>query len=269
MMQGNLVSLVVSQRVALDVVKRLNLTDNPRTQEQFRNSGSFGRESIDEWMAESILPNVVPEFIPFTNVLAIKYKSGDPNQAALLANAFLASTIDASIAMKAASANQTASWFAPADRRPSQGVEPGARRSRGFPVPDEYGRADNRRRCRDRCAHVDIGTVDQCAGRTERPAESVEERCDRSLHGPIGSGSSTARRVEGETDRRAKPMITAKNAIGANNPKMVGASASITAIQKQIVEATAKMHEHLKDRIALLENQIASMEAEKTRRRRH
>ena len=48
-----------------------------------------------------------------TNVLAIKYKSGDPNQAALIANAFLASTIDGSVAMKAAAADQTARWFAP------------------------------------------------------------------------------------------------------------------------------------------------------------
>ena len=48
-----------------------------------------------------------------TNVLAIKYKSGDPNQAALIANAFLAATIDGSVAMKAAEADQTARWFAP------------------------------------------------------------------------------------------------------------------------------------------------------------
>ena len=48
-----------------------------------------------------------------TNVLAIKYKSGDPNQAALIANAFLAATIDGSVAMKAAEADRTAQWFAP------------------------------------------------------------------------------------------------------------------------------------------------------------
>ena len=48
-----------------------------------------------------------------TNVLSIKYKSGDPNQAALIANAFLAATIDGSVAIKAAEADQTARWFAP------------------------------------------------------------------------------------------------------------------------------------------------------------
>ena len=112
-MQGNMLQLVSSERVALDVVKRLNLTANPRVQNDFRNSDSFGRESIDEWMAESLLKNVDPKFNIGTNVLSIKYKTGDPNQAALIANAFLASTIDATIAMKAASGDQTARWFAP------------------------------------------------------------------------------------------------------------------------------------------------------------
>ena len=113
LMQGNIMELVTSQRVAVDVVKRLNLTANPQVQESFRQSGSFGRESIEEWMASSLVKNVDPKFNMGTDVLAIKYKSSDPNQAALIANAFLASTIDGSVAMKIASADQTARWFAP------------------------------------------------------------------------------------------------------------------------------------------------------------
>ena len=39
-------------------------------------------------MASNLLRNVDPAFTFGTNVLTIKYKSGDPNQAALIANAF-------------------------------------------------------------------------------------------------------------------------------------------------------------------------------------
>jgi polysaccharide biosynthesis transport protein len=113
LMQGNILSLVSSERVAVDVVKRLNLTAAPQAQESFRNSPSFGRESIEEWMASSLLAGVDPKFNMGTNVLAIKYKSADPNQAALMANAFLAATIDGSVAMKTAEADQNARWFAP------------------------------------------------------------------------------------------------------------------------------------------------------------
>ena len=113
LMEGNLAQLVTSQRVAIDVVKRLNLTANPATQAAYRRSNSFGRENIDEWMASSISGNVVPGFAAGSSVLTIKYKSGDPNQAALMANAFLAAAVDATIAMKVAGAEQTAQWFAP------------------------------------------------------------------------------------------------------------------------------------------------------------
>ena len=113
LMQGNLIELVQSQRVALDVVKRLNLTAVPAVQQQHRNSDLFGKQGIDDWMAASILKNVDPKFQIGTNVLTIKYKTGDPKQAALIANAFLAATIDGSIAMKAAAGDQTARWFRP------------------------------------------------------------------------------------------------------------------------------------------------------------
>src|ERR1700689_1484295 len=113
LIQGNIISLVTSQRVAVDVVRRFNLTANPAVQENFRKSPSFGRESIDEWMAAGLQRSVDPKFVLGTNVLNIKYKSGDPNQASLIANAFLAATIDGSVAMKAAEADQTARWFSP------------------------------------------------------------------------------------------------------------------------------------------------------------
>ncbi len=61
LMQGNLIQLVTSHRVALDVVRRLNLTADPRVQAQYRKSGSFGRESIDDWYAESLVRGVDAE----------------------------------------------------------------------------------------------------------------------------------------------------------------------------------------------------------------
>ena len=76
LMQGNILSLVASQRVAMDVVKRLNLTDNPQVQQNFRKSPSFGRESIEEWMAASLVANVDPKFNIGTNVLGACPRNG-------------------------------------------------------------------------------------------------------------------------------------------------------------------------------------------------
>ena len=56
-----MLELIKSQRLAVDVVKRLNLTANPQVQENFRRSDSFGRESIDDWMASEIMGGVDPK----------------------------------------------------------------------------------------------------------------------------------------------------------------------------------------------------------------
>ena len=101
MMQGTLMALTAARG------RRLRLRRNsarPPGSAAFATGRRLGKLNIG---------NVVPGFINGTNVLEIKYKSADPNQAALLANTFLAATIDAAISMKAASGDQTARWFEP------------------------------------------------------------------------------------------------------------------------------------------------------------
>jgi polysaccharide biosynthesis transport protein len=57
-------------------------------------------------------------------------------------------------------------------------------------------------------------------------------------------------------------MSAAKGVIGSNNPKMVAQQANMATLRKQISDATDKMLVHLKDRIATVQTQIASLEQE-------
>jgi succinoglycan biosynthesis transport protein ExoP len=260
LMQGNMLQLVSSQRVALDVVKRLNLTANPRVQGDFRNSDSFGRESIDNWMAESILKNVDPRFNLGTNVLSIKYKTGDPNQAALIANAFLASTVDATIAMKAASADQTARWFAPQldDMRKELETARGAL--------ENYQKETN------------LVAPTQAADTESSALMAISQELSNSrasvtvMQTRLASGDTNLATDPSDPDLQSlaslkDKLLTAqtavesvKNSLGANNPKMVSEAANIAALKKQIADATDRMREHLKARIAQTQDQIAKLE---------
>ena len=206
LIQGNILSLVSSQRVAVDVVKRLNLTDNPAVQQNFRKSPSFGRESIEEWMAAGLVRNVDPKFTMGTNVLSIRYKSGDPNQAALIANAFLAATIDGSVAMKAAEADQTARWFAPQLDELRKELEEARARASSLPNQDEHGCALGRgRRQGDQPIHGDRPGVVERQSWADRPAEPLDRRLDRPVERSVGSGSANSRGFEGEVvDRRSR-----------------------------------------------------------------
>ena len=261
LIQGNILSLITSQRVAVDVVKRLNLTDNPAVQANFRKSSSFGRESIEEWMAAGLQRNVDPKFLLGTNVLSIKYKSGDPNQAALIANAFLAATIDGTVAMKAAEADQTARWFAP--------------------QLDELRKELDDARTALRAFQTKTNMVAPTAAGGDKETTQYMAVAQELTGARAGLTALQSRLTTGTTDLANDPSdpdlqilsglkeklsaaesenAVSKGILGPSNPKMLAQQANLSTLRKQIGDATEKMRAHLKDRIATVQTQIASLE---------
>jgi polysaccharide biosynthesis transport protein len=264
LVQGNILSLVASQRVAVDVVKRLNLTENPAVQENFRKSPSFGRESIEEWMAAGLVHNVVPGFAMGTNVLTIKYKSGDPNQAALIANAYLAATIDGTVAMKAAEADQTAQWFAPQLDALRKELDDARAALQDFQAktnmvaPNEGAGAD-----KETAQYMAIATElsGARAGLTALQTRLTNGSTELS-NDPSDPDLQILAGLKEKLSSAETDIVTSKGVYGANNPKVVAQQTNLTTLRKQIGDATEKMRGHLKERISLAQAQIASLEAE-------
>jgi uncharacterized protein involved in exopolysaccharide biosynthesis len=57
-------------------------------------------------------------------------------------------------------------------------------------------------------------------------------------------------------------ISAAKGVLGPNNPKMLSQQANMATLHKQIADASDRMRVHLKDRIATVQTQIASLEQE-------
>ena len=261
LMQGNMLELVQSHRVALDVVKRLNLAADPAVQESFRRSDSFGRESIDDWMAESLVKSVDPKFPIGTNVLTIKYKSGNPIQAALIANAFLASTIDEAIAMKAASGDQTARWFDPQLDELRREVDQARGALEAFQVKTNVvaptaGGADSET--------SELMTATQNLSAAKTNLAMLQNRLSSGATDlSIDPSDPDLQLLAGLKERlsTAEAAVSAtRNSLGANNPKVLAETARIVGLRKQIADATDKMHQHLKDQIAQTQSLIPTLE---------
>jgi succinoglycan biosynthesis transport protein ExoP len=263
LIQGNILSLVASQRVAVDVVKRLNLTDNPAVQQNFRKSPSFGRESIEEWMAGGLVRNVVPQFGLGTNVLSIKYKSGDPNQAALIANAFLAATIDGSVAIKAAEADQTARWFAPQLDELRKELEDARVALQAFQAKANMVATGEGGGDRETTQYMAIAQElsGARAGLTSLQTRLTSGSTDLS-NDPSDPDLQILSGLKEKLSTAETDIASSKGVFGANNPKMVAQQTNLVTLRKQIGDATEKMRSHLKERIALAQAQIASLEAE-------
>ena len=257
LMEGNLAQLVTSQRVAIDVVKRLNLTANPATQAAYRRSNSFGRESIDEWMASSISGNVVPGFAAGSSVLTIKYKSGDPNQAALIANAYLAAAVDASIAMKVASAQQTAQWFAPQiealnkDFQAARSNLENYQKANGESGVDKEGAA--------------LSSITQGLLNAKGALTVLQNRLDSGTifaTDPSDPDFQMLTSLKEKVTALETELDAGKATLGANNPRIQAGHTSLAALRKEITDLTAKTRQNLIDRISLTQTQIKLFEAQ-------
>jgi polysaccharide biosynthesis transport protein len=72
--QGNMVALAKSNRVALDVVKRLNMSADPRSIERYSASNAVGIIDINQWLANDLVEHVEAKFgdkSSISNVLSI------------------------------------------------------------------------------------------------------------------------------------------------------------------------------------------------------
>ena len=213
-------------------------------------------------MAASLVANVDPKFNMGTNVLAIKYKSGDPNQAALIANAFLAATIDGSVAMKAAEGDQTARWFAPQLDELRKELEDARTALQTFQTKANMV-APTQGGDRETAQYMSIS--DQLsnarAGLTALRSRLIGGSTDLS-NDPSDPDLQILSGLKERLTTAEADIAATKGALGANNPKMLAQQANLASLHKQVGEATEKMRQHLKERIDLAQTQIASLEAE-------
>src|SRR4029077_2760802 len=218
---------------------------------------------IEEWMADGLIKGVDPRFILGTDVLSIKYKSSDPNQASLIANAFLAATIDGTVAMKAAEADQTARWFSP--------------------QLDELRKELDDARAALRAFQSKANMVAPSAGGPDKETNQYMAIGTEMSNARVGLSALQSRLTSGSTDLSNDPsdpdlqmlsglkeklstaeaeLAAAKGALGPNTQKMMAQQANMATVRKQMSDATERMRQHLKERIGTVQTQIASLEAE-------
>jgi uncharacterized protein involved in exopolysaccharide biosynthesis len=262
--QGNLISLVQSERVALAVVQRLNLAADPTMQNGFRRSEAFGRIPIENWIADQLLVSVAPTFPFGTNVLTIKYKSSSAIQSALIANGFMAATIDAAIEMKAASAEQKAQWFSPqidalkAELAAARAALQDYQQSSSLLTPMANGDAESTQLlsvAQDLAA--DKNTLAAMQSRLDSPSVDLSTDPNDPDLQLLASLKNKAATIQSNIE-------LLKSTLGANNPKVFSETADFKSSLAQIDEETKKMREHLRQRIDALKAQIKTLEGART-----
>lgn len=103
------VDLIQSGKVAQRVVRDLKLAQQPGVRDDWEKE-TGGAGTIDEWLAEQLLEKLKVD-TGASNILIIKYSSGDPKKAAAVANGFAKAYLATALEMRTDPTREAASWF--------------------------------------------------------------------------------------------------------------------------------------------------------------
>ena len=104
------VDIIQSRNVALKVVDKLGITNNPMAKTQFEKA-TQGEGDIKDWFADQFLQNLIVKPSRESSVIEVGYQGADPKFAAALANAFAEAYINTNLQLKTEPAKQAAAWF--------------------------------------------------------------------------------------------------------------------------------------------------------------
>jgi chain length determinant protein EpsF len=100
--------IIISNRVASQVARDLQLTEGPEVKAAFAKAG--GKGSIDEWVGSGLAQNLKVTSSQ-SSVVQLTYRARDPEFAAKAANAFAKAYMDTTLDLRVAPTKQATSWF--------------------------------------------------------------------------------------------------------------------------------------------------------------
>ena len=144
------IDILQSHRVALKVVRKLKLTDNPVAKQEFMEA-TAGKANIDDWLADLLISKLDVMPTRDSGVITVRYTSQDPQFAAIIADAFAKAYIETNLELRVDPARDTASWFneqikALRDNLSNAQAKLSAyQREKGFSATDERGDVESQR----------------------------------------------------------------------------------------------------------------------------
>ncbi len=259
--QGNLVALAKSNQVALAVVHRLNMDADAAAQSTYASSSDSGIVDIRQWLDNQLLDHVDAKFAPQSNVISITYKAPSPQQAAVLANAFMSSFIDAAIAVKGSSAQKAAAWFAPQIEKYRNDLAQARERLTHFQSETKLLAPSASDAENDQLLAV---TSDL----TKAKADLVSLQTQLRSPAPTAATSNDAQSVDIQTLVSLRANLSNVDAdiaktqteTGANNPRLLEKFATRQSLQRQIEAQIQDYRKKLSDRIATQTERVATLQ---------
>ncbi len=250
-----------SDAVALEVVKRLRLTDSTDIKKKFKDSNG-GKGDINLWLARLLVSNLNVIFNK-SNVIEISYSGRDPQFAAVIANAFTVVYIEKSIRLKTEPAQKAANYlnqqaqslrndFEKAQVKLSKFQMENGLTSNNDSVDVEYARLN------EMSAQLSIAQA-QLVEANSRYHDMQKNANDS----PDVAQSQLVQNLKVELSKAESSLANISGTLSVNHPQYISLASQIEKLKRQLAGEIAKVASNVRgtanisiERVAVLKQQV-------------
>jgi chain length determinant protein EpsF len=250
------VGVLKSERVALDVVRRLDLASQPLARKAWM-AATKGQGDISRWLAQGLqkTTEILPE--RDSNVVTISAGAPEPDQAARIANAFAQSYLEVSATMRAESAQGVSAFFSRRAQESRAQLEQARARLAEFQQRKGVNVSDG---------HLDNETA-RLAELTSRLEQTESAVADSGLvpaladQSPQALSSPVLAALRGDLLRAETQLQELLGRLDENHPQVIQARATIGALRQRVDAETRRIGNSIGSRHAVQSQRASELRA--------
>ncbi|MEF7616499.1 chain length determinant protein EpsF [Aquincola sp. MAHUQ-54] len=226
--------ILVSDRVALRVIRDLRLLESPQLREQWQTEGD-GEGTFEQWLITLLHKKLDVKPSRESNVININYRSPDPRFSAGLANAFAQAYIATTLELRVDPAKQFSAFFVAQSKEARSALEEAQaklsayQREKGIIAADERLDVENARLAELSSQLVQIQAISGESSSRQAQAQGASgDRLQEVLSNPLIGG------LRADLTRNEAKLQELNSKLGDNHPQVVEAKANITELRARI-----------------------------------
>lgn len=235
------VDLLESERVAIQVIRKLRLSENAQLLEQWKSSNG-GMGSFESWIAQTLGKSLTVKPSRESNVITVTYEAIDPQFSAVMANAYAEAYIDTTAELKTDPARKYNAIFDTLTTQVRERLEKAQarlssyQREHGLLATDERLDIENARLLDLSAQYTQLGALQSESQNREAQAS---ERTTEVLNNPVVAAlKADLARLEYKAEEYSARM-------GSAHPQVIEVNASIASLRKQLNIETQRVNSSL------------------------
>ncbi|MFY8043909.1 MAG: GNVR domain-containing protein [Rhodoferax sp.] len=260
------IAILQSERVAIGVVKRLRVADNPALVAQWQEV-TQGKVPLENFYANFLRIGLTAEPLRGSNVIRLTFEGADPKFATAVVNTYAQAYVDLVIDLRVEPVRQYADWFEDRLKTLRGNVE--AAQNNLSEYQREKGIVGNDQRADVESQRLDALLAQLVALQGENIAISSRQKTSNDELSPDVQASTVVQSLRGELNRAESRLTEISINLGPMHPQRVQLEAQVAELKQQLAKEITRVSggsRVAKTTAGLRESELrASIDAQKER----